>query len=77
MKKLVVALCLTCALVLVAQAHEKKDKGDAKAARKELTDKYDTNKDGKIDKDEASKMSAEDKEKYEKMVAARKKKKSQ
>ena len=40
-----------------------KDKGKSttQAARKELLDKYDTNKDGRIDKEERAKMSAEDK----------------
>src|SRR2546429_5609231 len=34
--------------------------------RKELLEKYDTNKDGKLDKDERAKISKEDKEKLEK-----------
>ena len=70
MKKVIVALCFTCALVIAAQAQEKKDKAtpEQKTARKELLDKYDTNKDGKLDKDERAKMSKEDKEKYGKLT---------
>ena len=76
MKKVIVALCFTCALVMAAQAQEKKDKAtpEQKTARKELLDKYDTNKDGKLDKDERAKMSAEDKEKFEKAGGGKKKK---
>jgi len=39
---------------------------EQKALMKEMTEKYDTNKDGKLDKEEKSKISAEDKEKMEK-----------
>ena len=71
MKKLLMALCVTCALALVAHAQdEKKDEGkkkaptpEQKAARKSLLEKYDTNKDGKLDKDERAKVPAEDLEK--------------
>ena len=34
--------------------------------RKEMVEKYDTNKDGKLDKEEKGKMSKEDKEKWNK-----------
>jgi hypothetical protein len=74
MKKLLVALCVTCALVLTVQAQDKdkEKKGDKKTPKQEMLDKYDTNKDGKLDKDERAKVSAEDKEK---MKEGRKKKK--
>ena len=82
MKKLLTILCITCALALVAQADETKEKeGKKKAAltteqktvKKELTEKYDTNKDGKLDKEEKAKLSAEDKAKWEKAFPAHKK----
>jgi hypothetical protein len=89
MKKLLLASCLTCVLALAARADEgdvKKD-GEAKAKpaltaeqkalRKEITSKYDTNKDGKLDKEERAKISAEDKAKMEKAGLGPKKKKAQ
>jgi len=71
MKKLLMALCVTCALALVAHAEDaKKEEGkkkaatpEQKAARKSLLEKYDANKDGKLDKDERAKASAEELEK--------------
>ena len=39
---------------------------EQKALQKEMLEKYDTNKDGKLDKEEKSKISAEDKEKMKK-----------
>ncbi|MSU58455.1 MAG: hypothetical protein EXS35_09795 [Pedosphaera sp.] len=74
MKKLLMALCITCALALVAHAEDAKkaDEGKGKkkaatpeqqAARKALLEKYDANKDGKFDKDERAKISAEELEK--------------
>ena len=76
MKKLLVALCLTCALALAARAGEGESKKEGeqkkpeltveqKALKKEITEKYDTNKDGKLDKDEKAKISAEDKARME------------
>jgi hypothetical protein len=47
---------------------------EQKTLRKDMVAKYDTNKDGKLDKDERSKVSAEDKEKMEKAGLGRKKK---
>jgi hypothetical protein len=80
MKKLLVALCVTSALAIAAHAQEEgtekkaeakhpKANAEQKALRKELTEKYDTNKDGKLDKEERAKMTEEDKAK---MQAARK-----
>jgi len=72
MKKSLIALCITCALVLVARADDEKKaeagkKNEAtpeqKAARKAMIDKYDTNKDGKLDEAERAKISEEDKAK--------------
>jgi len=86
MKKSLIALCITCALVLTARADDdtKAEAGkkheatpEQKAARKALIDKYDTNKDGKLDKDERAKMSEADKAKVkEARVNAAKKEKS-
>jgi len=47
---------------------------EQRKTRKEILDKYDTNKDGKLDKSERSKISAEDKEKLAKLVGERRKK---
>ncbi len=72
MKKLAVAaLTLLCAMSLVVRADDappKKTKltAEQKALRKEMIEKYDTNKDGKVDKDEAKKISKEDQEKLDK-----------
>jgi hypothetical protein len=74
MKKLLLALCFACALTLVARAEDKpadsKQEGkkpaltaEQKAARKALLEKYDTNKNGKLDKEERAKISAEELEK--------------
>jgi hypothetical protein len=70
MKKLFVAVCALCALTLALNAAEdgpkKKGNGptpEQKALRKEMIEKYDTNKDGKLDKEEKAKMSEEDKAK--------------
>ena len=87
MKKLLVACCLTGVLAFAAQADDTKKDSEAKAKptpsaeqkalRKEMTAKYDTNKDGKLDKEERAKISAEDKEKMEKAGLGPKKKKTQ
>lgn len=71
MKKILTALCLIAALALAAQTAQAKAKKPAltdeqKAVRKEIIDKYDTNKDGKLDAEEKAKISAEDKEKMTK-----------
>ena len=69
MKKLLVALCFTCALAMAVQAAEgKKEKRteEQKKLMKDMVAKYDTNKDGKLDKEERAKISAEDKEKMQK-----------
>lgn len=82
MKKLLTILCVTCALALVANAEETKEKegkkkaaptAEQKALRKEITEKYDTNKNKRLDKEERSKMSAEDKARWEKAFPDQKK----
>ena len=84
MKKLLTALSFTCALAVTTQADEgteatKKHQGkpptpEQKAVQKEILEKYDTNKNGKIDREERAKISAEDKAKMEKAGMGRKKK---
>lgn len=84
MKKLLqIALGILFATALtVSAADEPKKEGkkrpeltdEQKAVRKEMNEKYDTNKDGHLDKEEKEKMSAADKEKYAKAFPARKKK---
>jgi len=85
MKKLLTILCITCALALVAHAEEAKEKdgkkkaaptAEQKAARKALLEKYDTNKDKKLDKEERAKITAEELEKagYAKKGEGKKKK---
>jgi opacity protein-like surface antigen len=81
MKKLMLALGMTCVLALAVQAQDAKDAkskptAEQKALRKEMTAKYDTNKDGKLDKQERAKISAEDKAKMEKAGLGPKKKKA-
>ena len=73
MKKLIVALCFTSLLAVAAHAEDKPAAtkpeakktltAEQKTARKALIDKYDTNKDGKLDKDERSKATSEELEK--------------
>ena len=63
MKKLLIALCLTCALALAARAADAPEgakpetkrpapTAEQKAFRKTLVEKYDANKDGKLDRTE-------------------------
>ena len=74
MKKLLVALCITCALAVAAHAEDKPaaakpeakkaaPTAEQKAYRKELKEKYDANKDGKLDKDEMAKLTDEERTK--------------
>ncbi len=76
MKKFSIAIaCLTCALSLTAYAGEGKRKltPEQRALRKEMLEKYDTNKNGKLDKKERAQISKEDKERMEKAGLGRKK----
>lgn len=68
MKKFtIIALGLLTATALTVSAAEKKEKkpltDDQKKVLKEITEKYDLNKDGKLDKDESAKISDDDKKK--------------
>jgi hypothetical protein len=78
MKKLLVALCCTCALALAVNAQDAKEKKhETSAVHKELLEKYDTNKDGKLDKEEKAKMTAEDKKKWAEAAGKGKKEKKE
>ena len=67
MKKIVtLAIMALCATAIVAQAEDKPKKEltpEQEALKKTMLDKYDTNKDGHLDKEERSKISQEDKDK--------------
>jgi hypothetical protein len=72
MKKILVTiagvLCATAIAVHADDAAAGKKKGhkmtdEQKQVMKDMLEKYDTNKDGKLDKEERAKISAEDKEK--------------
>jgi hypothetical protein len=82
MKKVLVTIAgVICATAICVHADDAADSGKKKShhkvtpEQKELLEKYDTNKDGKIDKDERSKMTQEDKDKWAKAAGAHKKKK--
>ena len=71
MKKLLVAaLGLLCATAIVVQAQDAKPKKELtpeqQTVMKEMLAKYDTNKDGKLDKTERAAMTQEDKDKMTK-----------
>jgi hypothetical protein len=68
MKKLLIVIAgLVCAFALTANAKEAKHKltPEQKALRKELLEKYDTNKNGKLDKAERAKISKEDRDRMQ------------
>lgn len=85
MKKLIIALCMTSMLALAAHAAEgeAKKEGDKpkkpeltteqKAFVSEMKEKYDVNKDGKLDKEEKSKMTTEEQTKWKAIYPAKKK----
>ncbi len=78
MKKLFsLALGLICAMALTVNAADEKKRPalteEQQKVYKELLEKYDTNKDGKLDKEERSKMSDEDKDKLSKLFPKKKK----
>jgi len=84
MKKLLVAaVALFCATAIVVQAQDaapKKPKKELTAEQKQVQSdmlaKYDTNKDGKLDKAEKSAMTPEDKAAWSKAFPMKGKKKS-
>ncbi len=68
MKKIVIiALGLLTASALTVSAADKRDKKplspEAEKVRKELTEKYDANKNGRLEPDEIEKISEDDKKK--------------
>lgn len=69
MKKVLATLAgLLCAATLVAHAQDakpakKKLSAEQKALKKEMLEKYDTDKNGKLDKSERAKISKEDRKK--------------
>jgi len=74
MKKILVVIAgVICATAIAVHAddatpkkHGKKMTDEQKQVMKDMLEKYDTNKDGKLDKEEKAKISAEDKEKMQK-----------
>ena len=71
MKKIAAIALGLCLLGTVAYAkngdkEKTKPTAEQKQLRKDMATKYDTNKDGKLDKEEKAKISSEDKEKLEK-----------
>jgi len=75
-KMLLVTAAILCAVSLTANASQGKHKltPEQKALRKEIIAKYDTDKNGKLDKQERAKISKEDKERMEKAGLGGKKK---
>ena len=84
MKKLLIIVSLFCATAMLVQAEDatapKKPKKETTAEQKRamagLLAKYDTNKDGKLDKTEKAAMNAEDKAAWAKAAGAHGKKKA-
>jgi hypothetical protein len=79
MKRTIIAIvAMVCALTITANAGQGGKKKDSltdeqKKVTKEMTEKYDTNKNGKIDKEERAKMSKEDKKAWNKAFPRKKK----
>ncbi len=78
MKKVLITIVglMFCAGLMTSNAAGKKQPltPEQEKAKKELMEKYDTNKDGKLDKSEKSKMTDADKEKLKELQGAAKKK---
>ena len=72
MKKLLV-LALLCVATVSVHA-QKAVTDEQKAVKQEMLDKYDTNKDGKLSKEERAAMTPEDKAKWDKAFPHKKKK---
>lgn len=71
LRALILAVGLTLTVAVVARAEDEKPKRpqlteEQKALRKEITEKYDKDKDGKLSPDERKAISAEDKERMQK-----------
>ena len=72
---LIIGLCSALAISANAAEGKKREQTEEqKALRKEMTEKYDKDKDGKLSADEKSAMSADDKAKWDKAFPPRKKK---
>ena len=76
LRSLAIALTICCAFVFTTRGADKLT-DEQKAERKGLIEKYDKNKDGKLDKEERGAMSAEDKEKLAKLQGGGAKKKKE
>ena len=87
MKKLLTAVAIAAAFVVTVNAADDNARKDAapekknnspgaeqKALRKELMGKYDTNKNGYLDKEEKSKMTPEDQKKWNSVASENKSK---
>jgi len=74
MKKFL-ALALICVTATLSVHAQKATTPEQKEVKKEMLEKYDTNKDGKLDKEERSKMTKEDKAKWNKAFPHKHKKK--
>jgi hypothetical protein len=80
MKKFLGIVGLACAMAITVNAAEgqKKEMTDEqKTVMKEMLAKYDTNKDGKLDKEEKAKMTKEDRQKYSQAFPSKKKEKKE
>lgn len=83
MKKLLAIAAALCATAIIVQAQDaaapapklKKLTPEQQAVMKDMIAKYDTNKDGKLDKQERAAMSQEDKDKMAKAGLGRRAKK--
>lgn len=83
LRAMILAVGLTLAVAVVARAEDDKPEKpkrpqlteEQKALRKEITEKYDKDKDGKLSPDERKAVSAEDKERMAKAGLGPRKKK--
>jgi hypothetical protein len=83
LRAMILAVGLTLAVAVVARAEDDKPEKpkrpqpteEQKALRKEITEKYDKDKDGKLSPDERKSISAEDKERMSKAGLGPRKKK--
>ncbi|MBK7998567.1 MAG: hypothetical protein IPK15_07585 [Verrucomicrobia bacterium] len=86
LRALILVVGLTSAVALTARAEDEKAPEkpkrpqlteEQKALRKEITGKYDKDKDGKLSPEERKSISAEDKEKMQKAGIGQRKKKAE
>lgn len=85
LRALILAVGLTSAVAITARAEDDKPERpkrpqlteEQKAIRKEITEKYDKDKDGKLSPDERNSISAEDKEKLQKARIGQRRKKAE